>query len=205
VTAATDELDRLREERGRAGARVSGLEAEWRAAQEAVAQAAAEVAELERSGGSASSRHKVEEQLAAAKAKAAEPWAERVDGARRAIRDHDQKLRAYTASNFDEIVTDIEARGAEAAARLNEAATAMLAAAADWNQAASQLGATLARVRNPDPFDVSRPSSEDAIRAVAALVAAGGEDGVRLDRTRPPWDTLLGGALEPEPEPAAVA
>jgi hypothetical protein len=141
----------------------------------------------------------LEQQLAEAKAAVDEPWAERIDGARRAVRDVDARIRTYVGEHLVDIVAGIEARGADAANRWNAAAAEMLAASADWNAAAAELGQTLTHIRRPDPFDVSRPASEQAVRAVAQLVAEGGETGVRLDRSRAPWDTLLG-----EPEPADV-
>ena len=50
-------------------------------------------AEVERHGGSATTRPKAEEALAAAKLRAAEPWAERVEGAKAAARDVDKTYR----------------------------------------------------------------------------------------------------------------
>ena len=50
------------------------------------------------------------------------------------------------------------------------------------------------KLARPDAtrLDVSRSRAEEAVRAVAALVAAGGEEGPTLDRRRPPWAALLG-------------
>jgi hypothetical protein len=119
VTTATDELAELRAERATAGARVTDLEREWQAANEEAAQSSAALAEVERHGGSASTRHKAKDALAAAKAKAAEPWAERLDGARRAVRDHDVRVREHVAGNLPDLVEAHEAEGEAPAAKMN--------------------------------------------------------------------------------------
>jgi chromosome segregation ATPase len=190
--SATDALAKLQEDRSRAASRASALERDWRTANEETAQASEALADVERTRGNINTRRSAEKRLRTAKERAAEPWAERIEGARAATRDIDRRVREHTAANLDELVTAIEAKGLAAAARLNAAAADLLAAAAAWESAAAELGSTLARVSRPGPLDVSRPQAEQATRAVAALIAAGGEEGPMLARDREPWDRLLG-------------
>jgi hypothetical protein len=190
-------LAKLQEQRRRVAVRVSDLEAEWRAATAQAAEASAALAEVERHGGSATARHKAEEQLAAAKQRASEPWSERVEGARAATRDADQQLRQHVAANLDELVAGLEQEGQATADRLNDAAASLVQAHAEWQSIAGRIGQLITMVHRPGPLDVSRSVSDDAARAVAALVAGGGEEGPKLDRAREPWSRLLA-----DPEPA---
>jgi hypothetical protein len=202
VDSATTALTKLEEERSRAASRVSELEREWRAAVEASRVASAELAEVERHGGSATTRHAGEEKLATAKAKAAEPWAERVEGARAAARDLDRRVRQHLTENLGTVVDRLEQSGEAPAEPVNTAAAALVAAQAEWEHVATQIGSTIAVVALPGPADVSRPrpEAEAAARAAAALLSAGGAEGPRLDRNRPPWARLIG-LEEDEPDP----
>jgi hypothetical protein len=195
---ASEGLANLQAERRRTASRISDLEAEWRAATAQAAEASAALAEVERHGGSATARHKAEEQLAAANQRAGEPWAERVEGARAATRDVDRKLREYVGEHLDELVTALESEGRLAAGRINSAGAELLAARAAWEDVASRLASTITLVAKPSPFDVSRPHADEVARSVAALVAAGGEEGPKLDRAREPWSRLVA-----DPEPAS--
>ena len=189
---ANAELAKLQEQRSRAASRVSDLEREWREALEASRQASAELAELERHGGNAASRHKVEEKLAEAKRLADQPWSERLEGARAGLRDAERVYRAAVAANLPALVDAIEGESRLAAQDFNDAAAAILSAAVRWDASAQKLSSTIVHVARPGPMDVSRSKAEEAVRAVAALVAAGGEEGVVLDKRRPPWSRLFG-------------
>ena len=198
------ELAKLEMERSRAASRVGDLERSYRDAVEQSRTASAQLAEVERSGATAPTRHKVEEQLASAKAKAAEPWAERIAGAKAAARDVEQRYRGFVGGNLGELVQALEADGQVAAARVNGAASELIAAHSEWERIATQMGSLIALVALPTPGDVSYPRSVEAARAALALANQGGEEGPQLDRNRPPWDTLLGAskiaeAVEPVP------
>ena len=86
----------------------------------------------------------------------------------------------------------MEADGQLAAERLNSAAAELVAAQADWERVASQILSLIMQVARPAPGDVSYPRATEAARAVLALASLGGEEGPRLDRSRPPWAALLG-------------
>jgi uncharacterized coiled-coil DUF342 family protein len=82
------QMARLVAERDRARDRVDQLEAEAREASAAAQQASADLIEFERQGASpAGRRAKLEQALAEARAKAAEPWAERIAGGSRCCID----------------------------------------------------------------------------------------------------------------------
>lgn len=153
--------------------------------------ASARLAEGERVGLSASKRSALEEKLAVAKAKAAEPWAERIDGAKAALRDVDGAVRAFVSEHLDELVTGLEADGRLAAEEVNAAAGALIAAQLKREQIASSISRLIMLVGRPGPGDVSRSVAEEAARAAAALAAAGGELPPTLDRGNEPWVRLL--------------
>jgi hypothetical protein len=201
---ATTALRELQEERAAAAARIGDLERQWRDANQDAVQASGRLTAAERAGASPNTIRKIEAELGTAKAKAAEPWSERIAGAQAASRDVERRLRQFTADNLGELVTAIEVDGELAAQRLNAAAADLLAAAAEWRSAEARIGQTIALVHRPTPHDVSRSRSEEVVRAVAALVAAGGEEGAKLDRSRDPWSHILG-APEPELEESGVA
>jgi hypothetical protein len=189
---AAQGLATLQEERNRAAARISNLEAEWRAAQASVAQASAALAEVERHGGSATTRHKAEKALSEAQALAGQPWAERVEGARRGARDSDAAIRAHTAANLPELVEEVEERGQEVADRINASLASIVADHGELEHIAAELGRLLTAVSVPGSMDVSRSESEQVARAAAAVIGAGGEVGPRVSRVNAPWATLLG-------------
>jgi hypothetical protein len=200
---ATDRLRELQGKRDAATSRVDELEREWRTAVAAAREASAALTEGERHGLASAKRRDLEKTLAAAKARADEPWKERVDGGKRAVRDRAAEIRTFVAGHFPELVADIEEEGQQAAETVNTAAAALIAAHLERERIAAQLGQLLTQVQPPSVGDVSytAPAAEQAARAAAALVAAGGEVPVRLRRDTQPWAALLG---EREPEATAV-
>ncbi len=110
------------------------------AAVAAARDASAALAEGERLGLTATKRHSLEEALAAsAKGKADQPWPERVEGAKSAVRDADQAIRAHIASHLGELVEALEADGRVAAEKVNEAAAALVAGWLEREQIASSI------------------------------------------------------------------
>jgi hypothetical protein len=205
---ANAELAKLQAERSAAAARVSEVEREWRAAVEAASVSSALLSEVERTGGNATSRRAAEEKLAESKRRAAEPWAERVEGAKAAGRDADRRYRAHVGAHLGQLVEGLEADGRIAAERVNSAAADLIAAHAEWQAVAGQISALITQIARPSTGDVSRsrPEADAAVQGAIALAHVGGERGVVLDRTRPPWNHLLGEgqAVEVVAEGAAV-
>jgi hypothetical protein len=200
MSDTTAQLEELHHRRSNAAARINEIERNWRQANEQVAFASQALAELERQGASAPRRHKAEETLAAAKLKQAEPWQERLDGARAAARDVDRQLREFTAENLAELVETLEQEGQAVADRINAAAAELVSAHADWEAIAGRIGATISMVSHPGPYDVSRSTAEQTVRAAVALINDGGEQAPQLDRNAAPWDTLL----HHKPQPVAT-
>src|SRR5262245_65832726 len=97
-----EEMARLVEQREQARVRVDAIEAEQREATAAVQRGSEELVALERTDGPAAQRRKVEAELAAARAKAAEPWDERAAGARARVRDRQVEVQAFVAAHLDE-------------------------------------------------------------------------------------------------------
>jgi hypothetical protein len=191
MDTTTAQLEQLHHRRTNAAAHITEIERNWRDANEQTAIASQALAEVERQGATAPRRKKAEETLAAAKLKQAEPWQERLDGARAAARDVDRQLREFTAANLGELVDTLEQEGQAVADRINAAAAELVSAHADWEAIAGRIGATISMVSHPGPYDVSRSQAEQTVRAAVALINGGGENGPVLDRNAAPWDTLL--------------
>lgn len=81
--------------------------------------------------------------LSVAKAKADQPWPERVEGAKAAVRDADQAKRAHIAANLAELVEALEQDGEAAAQRVDAAAASLVSAYLEREQIAQSLGALL--------------------------------------------------------------
>src|SRR5262249_14383973 len=153
--------------------------------------------QAERAGGNAA---KLEAALATARSRASEPWGERIAGAQAATRDADRLIREHISANFAALLDVDEADGRIAAELVNQKAQELVDAVNGGEGTGSRMGLTIAQVRRPGPGDVTRSRADEAARAAARLLAEGGEEPPRLDRTIPPWSELL-----VEREPAAVA
>jgi DNA repair exonuclease SbcCD ATPase subunit len=205
---ASVELAKREEERRRAASRVSGIESEWRQAIAASRDASAALAEVERHGRSAAARSAAEQKLTDARAKADEPWAERVEGARSAARDVDRAYRAHVTAHLGELVEELEERGRDAVVRVNDAAGELAAAITEREAVAEQIRSLISKIARPGVADVRYGAGDELAQAVAAFIRQGGEIPPTLDRNRPPWDTLLGGDVAgvelDVPEPAVA-
>jgi DNA repair exonuclease SbcCD ATPase subunit len=180
--SATEELARLAEKRSQAGTRIAELEQAWKTANQALADARLALVDLERRGGSSAERGKREKTLADCEAKAAEPWAERLEGARQAAHDLDQQRRQLIVEHLDELVGALEADGQAAAERLNDHARGVLDAYAEVHRIAGQISALASQVGRMQPGDVSRTRADQLARQASAVLDAGGEEPPRLKR-----------------------
>jgi hypothetical protein len=177
-----EEMDRLAEERRRAQAKPDHLDAEQRAANEALAVARGRLAEFERHGGGAG-RRKLEQALAEADARVAEPWAVRRDGLRAAIRDRERELSQFAAAHLRELVGEAEARGEQAAQDMLTAAASSREAHARREGAATEIGQLVALAGGRvHPSDVGPPSNADAVAAEVERLLIRGEPGPMLRR-----------------------
>jgi hypothetical protein len=107
------------------------------------------------------------------------------------VRDADSAVREHIASHLPALVETFEADGRAAAAAVDSAAAALVAAWAAREQIATALSQLIVRVGPVDPHDVSRSKAEEAARACRVLLDSGGEEPVTLTRTRLPWSHLL--------------
>ena len=136
---------------------------------EALAAASAALVEFERAGdGAPAERRRLEKALADAKITAAEPWAERAEGAKRRARDADQAVRVFIAANLAELVAVHEMEGAAAATRLNAAAEELIAAYHEREAIARQISALVGQSGGIRPGDVSGSDADELVARSAA-------------------------------------
>jgi chromosome segregation ATPase len=169
------ELARLREKQARATARVEAVENETREAHAAAAATKEALIAFERRGGRASERAELEAALHEARAKAGEPWAERLEGARAAARDATQTAQTFQAEHLSELVADFEAYGRGVAEQLDAAARALVQAFGERERIAGEISRLASSAGRVHAGDVSRSAAEKVAHAAADLLDNGGE------------------------------
>jgi chromosome segregation ATPase len=198
--SAAEALAELAQRRAAAQAKVDHLEAEQRAASEAREAARAALIEFERKGGRPAERAKLEHALADAEARASERWPERIEGARQAVRDAHQQVQHFTGKHLDELVKGLERDGEVAAASVNAAAAALVAAFQERERIAGEISTLVSSVARIHPADVAYSRAEQVVRAASELIDQGGEVAPVLRRDpRQPRSGLL-----PEAEAASA-
>jgi hypothetical protein len=179
---AVDQLRQLQDRRAEATARTAELEHQARqAAQEAQARSA-ELTELERTDSTTAKRRQAEQALTTARARADEPWAERVAGARARVRDIDKELRAHVEANLLEVIAPHEADAAAAVTDMLSHAEGIVTAYRQREDAARRIGGLLALVTRVSPGDVGPLSRADQLVQEANRLLATGEPSPRLQR-----------------------
>jgi hypothetical protein len=174
--SATEQMATLVGERVRAESRVGEVEAEQRKASATLAATREAVAEFHRQGGGRpAERDRLEQALAKAKAEVDAPWAERIDGARRAARDARAVVQRFVAENLGELVEARQANGQAAAERINTACSEMLAGYQEWSAVANEISALLSMVAPVRPGDVSFTRCEALAAEATRLLHEGGE------------------------------
>jgi hypothetical protein len=181
VASAPGELARLDERRALVVGRINELQTAQREATKALQEARTALVEFERRGGSKAEGTKLETQLRTAEARAAEPWTERIEGARAAARDADIDRHQFIAEHLTELVDDRQAAGAEAATRINEHLAAFTAAYYEWNAVAQEIIGLASSIAQLRPGDVSRTRCEAVVREAERLLRSGGELGPVLE------------------------
>jgi hypothetical protein len=177
--SAAEELARLAERSAQAGTRTRDLEQAQRSASQALAAARSALVEAERRGDTAA-LPKLEKALADAEARAAQPWRERIEGARRAAADADQERRLFIGANMDELVEQVEVAGEAITATFNATLEALVRGYEEWHKIERQLIGLASALAPMRPGDVSRSKSEAIVREAQALLMAGGEQPPRL-------------------------
>jgi chromosome segregation ATPase len=173
---ASEALAQLTERRNEAQARVDRLEAEQRAATVEREEARAALIEAERTGVSAAEQKKLEQALTAAEARASERWPERIEGARRAVRDAEAEIRVYAGANLTALIEEVEADGRAVVERINTLAAELVAAFHARSAVEARLFDTLALTgRQNSAGDVNRGTGDAIASALAAFLRDGGE------------------------------
>jgi hypothetical protein len=181
----TVELAALRERAAKLEARVDEFEREQREAVQAAGVASQRLADVERRAGlgekvSAATRRDAEHELMRARAAAAEPWAERIAGARAAARDARAAVQAFVGQNLEPLVAELEQDGERAAQAVDDAARALLAAYGERMAVEQQVWALISMVRPSRPGDIERTRSESLVDEARRLLAGDGERPPRL-------------------------
>jgi chromosome segregation ATPase len=179
-SSAATELAVLAATRAELDERADALDREQRQASENVARLSAALADLERRAAageqiSDEARTKAERELTQARITAGEPWAERRDGVRAAIRDADHATRTFVAEHLDELLADLVDEAEAAATAVDRACHALITAYRERQAAESRVTELCAMVRPPRPGDIVRTRSEALAREAERLLAQGGE------------------------------
>jgi len=173
-------LNDLLADRDRPAATARDAENAPRLAAEEAQRASNELAALERRalGGEAvtdANRTKVEKRLAAAKAKANEPHAERAQGARAALLDIDGQIAAYVTEHHDALNGELADDAQAAASRVNDALQEIIDAHAAREAIAARVNALASVIRRVQPGEVAWSKVEGVAREAEAVLLADGE------------------------------
>jgi hypothetical protein len=186
TTGAIVELDRLAELEHEALARVDEVERAASAVGEELAAAQEALIEAERRRVTATDRRKLEQRLASARERHAEPWAERMQGARRAAVDARHAMQRHATEHLDELVAVLEADGRDAADGVDQAAHAFMRAVEHRAACESRLTSIVSMTRpSMRPGDIQRARSDEAALAVSRFLQQGGEAAPTLRVARP--------------------
>lgn len=134
-----------------------------------------------------SERTKLEQKLAAARARAQEPWPERRAGAEEAGRDADNAIGRFITENLDGLLGELQEEGEAAAAGVSAAANALIGAFHERMAVEARLTALCALIRPARPGDIQPTHAEQLVREATTLLRAGGEPPptLRVDPRQP--------------------
>jgi hypothetical protein len=210
--AESAELSRLIDERLALDDRLDAIGEQQRSAAQNVQRLSDSLAELERraAGGDKvtdSERTKLEHELAAARAKAHEPWAERAAGVQSAARDGDQQISLFIEENLDQLLGELSEDAEAAANAVDTAAHRLVAAFHERMLVESRVTALCALIRTPRPGDVVPTRAEQAVREATRLLQTGGENAPLLhaDPRQPRHGARIPDETETEPIVAALS
>ena len=204
------ELSRLIDERLALDARIDSIDEAERTAWQNVHRRSAELAELERSaagGGkvSDSERTKLEQELAEARARAQEPWAERRAGVENAARDADQQLGRFIGENLDALLAELHEDAEASAAAVDAAAHQLVSSYHERMLVEARVTALCALVRPARPGDISRTRAEAVVREAERLLAQGEQPPtLQVDPRKPRHGATIADESEREPLVSAL-
>jgi hypothetical protein len=181
TTPAADAMREALERHAQAESRVHELEAEQRQATANARSASAELEQFERVGGRASDRAKLEAKLTAAKAKAAEPWLERIRGAQAAERDARATVARVAGERFDDLRAGLEERGVAVAQSFDDAVRRVVELHGERERVASELSWLVSTVEGRlRPGDIAYSKGEALAHEAAQFLTSGGETPPRV-------------------------
>jgi hypothetical protein len=188
---AVERMAELVSEREKANSRLRDTEREQRSAREELRAARHELAEsVRRGGGRPAERKALEEKLARAEARAAEPWAPRLEGLRLAIRDADARVREHVQAHLPELVAPLEERGDEIAARMSDAASTIVEGHQEWWAVSREISALWAMVTTPRRGDTADGNAEKLVQEASAALSRGIAPPALLRRDHPAFVEL---------------
>jgi hypothetical protein len=167
--------DPRREARPRGGP-CQRVEAEQRQASATLATTREAVAEFHRRGGGRpAERDRLEQALAKAKAEVDAPWAERIEGARRQVRDKQAEVVAYVNGHLTELVATLEDEGDAVVSRFHAHIEGMVTAYVERGRLAGEIASLIVLIGPAQPGDVSRTRAEELVAQAQNLLRDGGE------------------------------
>lgn len=185
-------MAQLVEKRRQAEARVDQIEAEARTSRQRFAEAREALIQAEASGVPEAKRRTLERELAEAEARAGEPWGERVEGARRAVRQRQAEVQQFVSENLSQLVAALEADGQAIAAKLNEHAEGLVTAYAERERIAGEISQLVSSAEVHVKFgDISFSRADELARAASTLIETGGESPPKWRDPREPRHAQL--------------
>ena len=164
------------------------------AAHQTVRDRSNELAELERQRASEAvpdnKVRAVEKALAAARARAGEPWAERIAGAREAARQADDAAKRHATTHYEELAQELRAEAEAAAARVDAAMADVLAARSEHTAVSARASALVVGAGGRNSYGMVPASRIDGVaREIdSVMLQHGGERApAPPDSIRPPY------------------
>jgi hypothetical protein len=208
---AAKELAALVNRRASLDEREGELDQQQRAATAEVELMRARLADLERAAVSGDkvdekTRREAEEALTRARLKAAEPWAERREGVRAAMREADQAVTTFVGAHFDELLAELREDAENAAEDLNRACARVVDAYAERARVEQCVTSLCAIIRHPRPGDIAYTRAAAVAKEAETLLLEGGEAAPlpRVDPRQPRHAEAVA-ELDPDAEIEPVA
>jgi hypothetical protein len=178
---AASELNRLLDARAEVVATMRDAEYAGRTAGEAAHVASSQLSALEarRLGGddvTDAERKKAEKRLAESRARQAEPWGERVAGARRALANADAAISRFIAANYDVLAGEVAEDAQAVKDRADEALQEIGRVYAQREDVVRRSDALIAVVARVKPGQTPFSKLEPVVREAERVLMSGGED-----------------------------
>jgi hypothetical protein len=175
----------LQDRRGELAARVAYAERRLTFASSDAVDARDALTRLERRrlGGedvSDAETRKAEKRLTDAQATSREPWAERAQAARSAVRDTEREIAALINEHLSELLENLHAEGQAVAEQVNAALTSLIAAYEARERVAQRIDSVAGVIRPPRFGDIALTRLEPVVREARRVLDGEGERPPRL-------------------------